>query len=217
MKKAKLLLIFLAVFVIIALGCSKQATPRSEPAQVPKANSSETEKTVDLTKGNHNEDILDSPDTDTAIDIDLDTDSPDLVDEPATSTDTPPTGDTHLTIEYASDEVLNSYESITEFIEFDDEGYQKIIIRPTLLVKDFAFVETGFQDKEDDIVFYVENTLFSVDELSPTEAFVVTWMGWGAIPHRGITFLDENNQQRYFHIIESGMDGSVLLAEFEVE
>lgn len=222
MKKTKLLLLFLVVFAIFTLGCGRSAPATSEPAPIPNANTSEPEDTSELVTDTYDQDILDSPGADIDTDADTglasDSESLDLGDDSTVSTAyTPTTGEALITVEYATDEILNSYESVTEFIEFDDEGYQKIIIRPTLLVKDFAFVETGFEDKDNDIIFHVENILYSLDELTAAEPFVVTWMGWGAIPHRGISFLDENNVQRYFHIIESGMDGSVLLAEFLTE
>lgn len=120
----------------------------------------------------------------------------------------------HLTVELATDENLSTYDSFTEFIEFDDEGYQKIIITTNIAVEDFKFIEIGFEEKDSDIIFLESEVLYYLEELTPEEPFLVTWMEWGSFPHRGISFIDETGATRHFYLGMSGEDGSLYLAEF---
>lgn len=122
-----------------------------------------------------------------------------------------------VSVDYATDELLGKYDSFAEFIEFEDEDYQKIIFTTNIAVKDFRFIEIGFEAEDTDVTFFENNVLYSLAELLPTKPFVVTWMEWGSIPHRGISFIDETDTTRYFYIAMSGEDGSLLLVEFENE
>lgn len=119
-----------------------------------------------------------------------------------------------VSVDYATDELLSKYDSFDEFVEFEDEGYQKIIFITSIVVKDFRFIEVGHKDEDMNVTFFENKVLYSLDELLPEKPFVVTWMEQGLIPHRGISFVDESNTTRYFYIAMSGEDGSLLLVEF---
>ena len=130
--------------------------------------------------------------------------------EPTTSA----TGTVLVNVDYATDELLSEYDSFDEFTEFEDEGYQKIIFITNIVVKDFRFIEVGYKEENTNIVFFENKVSYSLDELSPEKPLVVTWMEQGSIPHRGISFIDENNTTRYFYVAMSGEDGSLFLVEF---
>lgn len=136
------------------------------------------------------------------LDSTKDAESPELAEE------------VHLTVDLATDELLSTYDSFAEFIEFDDEGYQRIIITTNVAVKDFKFIEVGFEEVDGDVVFLENEVLYYLEELIPEEPFLVTWMEWGSIPHRGISFIDETGATRHFYLGMSGEDGSLYLAEF---
>jgi len=136
------------------------------------------------------------------------------VSEPPEST-TSVTEEVLVSVDYATDELLSKYNSFNEFVEFEDEGYQRIIFTTSIAVKDFRFIEVGFKDEDKKVAFFENDVLYSMAELSPEKPFVVTWMEWGTIPHRGISFVDETNTTRYFYISMSGKDGSLLLVEFK--
>lgn len=122
-----------------------------------------------------------------------------------------------VNVDYATDELLSKYDSFSEFTEFEDEGFQKIIFTTNIAVKDFKFIEVGFKDDNIDFTFFESDVLYSLEELSPAKPFVVSWMEQGSIPHRGISFIDETGATRHFCITMSGEDGSVFLAEFNNE
>lgn len=125
----------------------------------------------------------------------------------------PPTS-TWLNADYATDELIGKYASCKEFIEFDEDGYQKIIFVANTELKDFKFITIGHRSENNSVFFFEESVLYSIDKLTPEEPFVVTWVEWGTMPHRGISFVDENNVTRYFTITSSGLDGSLLITEF---
>ena len=149
--------------------------------------------------------------------------SPNSADSEAEEVSEPPTSTTSIaeqalvSVDYATDELLSTYDSCAEFIEFEDEGYQKIIFTTNIPVKDFRFIAVDYKEENTNIVFFESEVLFSLKELTPEEPFVVTWMEWGSTPHRGISFIDETDATRYFYIAMSGEDSSLLLVEFENE
>lgn len=136
------------------------------------------------------------------------------VSEPSKST-TSPGEKVLISVDYATDELLSQYDSFAEFIEFEDENPQKIIFTTNIPVRDFGFIEVAYKDQDMNVTFFENQLLYSLEELSPTKPFLVTWIEQGALPHRGISFIDETDRTRYFYIAMSGEDGSLLLVEFE--
>ena len=116
-----------------------------------------------------------------------------------------------VSVDCATNELINKYDAVEEF---DEAGDQKIILTTNLAVKNFRFIEIGYQEEDGSIKFFENKALFSLDEFLPNKPFVVTWMEQGAIPHRGVAFDDENGATRHFYLSMSGEDGSVLLVEF---
>jgi hypothetical protein len=104
-----------------------------------------------------------------------------------------------------------------EYYLFEEEykGYtpSKIIFRTNIAAKDFKFIALEYDQKAEAIK--PSKVLYSLDALLPEKPLVVTWMEIGSVPHRGISFLDENNVTRYFSLSVSGEDGSTVLAELE--
>ena len=116
--------------------------------------------------------------------------------------------------DFANDAILGSYDSFESFVEFDEAGYQRIVLATNIAVKSFKYIEIGF-NPDDDRMFFEKSVLYELQTLTPEKPFLVTWMGLGTMPHRGISFVDENNLTRYFLIHESGLDGSLLVTEFK--
>ena len=115
--------------------------------------------------------------------------------------------------EFATDELLAQFGSYHEFIEPGEEGSPKIILMTNIPVRDFHFVEIVVEIDDDfNIDFYADTVLYTVDELTPDEPFVVTWLNRDEFPHRGISFVDETGLTRFF-TIGMGGDGSVWLTE----
>jgi len=124
-----------------------------------------------------------------------------------------------ISVTLASDEFLSKYNSFVEFVEFDEEGYQKIVITTNVAVKDFKFIEIGINF--DPFYIYERSVVYSMDELLPESPFVVTWLEQGTFPHRGISYLDDNHTRKYFSLSmnqaepEESDRGMFLLNEFQ--
>jgi len=103
-------------------------------------------------------------------------------------------------------EHLRNYESYIEFIEFDEEGHQKIVIVPSFPVTSFRWLEIGY-NFDDDYDFYIYGTtLYEAGEVTPEQPFVVTWIAWGTLSHRGISFVDGHGVTRYFTLNVNNAD-----------
>ena len=120
-----------------------------------------------------------------------------------------------ISVDYAPDEISGEYNSFDE--EYNGYEAERIILRTNIAAKDFKFIEIGYKGENTNIQYYEAAVLYSLDELSPENPLVVTWLEQGTVPHRGLSFVDENNITRYFYIAKSGEDGSLLLIEFEQE
>ena len=120
----------------------------------------------------------------------------------------------NIQIDYATDELLGRYESFHEFIHEEEGGW--LVIWTDVPVKDFAYIKVGYDIIEDNVVFFADYVVYPIGELTLEKPFKVkTYAHYGTIPHYGISFTDANNEKKYFYINESGMDGSLLLVEFE--
>jgi hypothetical protein len=125
-------------------------------------------------------------------------------------------GEVCVSVDYASDEILDKYDSYDEYVEPEDSSYQvKVIFTTSAPVKDFKFLEGSFVGGEDNnLSFNASNVLYSIDELSPEKPLVIGTVFHGDFPTRGISFVDESNTTRYFTLMMSGKDGSLFLGEF---
>ncbi|MDL2313509.1 hypothetical protein LJC36_00845 [Desulfovibrio sp. OttesenSCG-928-C14] len=122
-------------------------------------------------------------------------------------------GKNFVNVEVVTGPDLNRYSSYYEFMEFKENGYQKIVFQAAASLKEFKFIEISRNDKGMPVKGHA---LYSLDELKHDKPFVVTWMEQGSLPHRGVTFIDENNETRCFFIGLHGGDGSVVLSEYPV-
>jgi len=151
--------------------------------------------------------------------------------ETEASSSTPQVEEVLISADFAPDEITDEHDF------FQDEYYlgsthepQKIMFSANVAVKDFKFIEIAWKahvtlapgsswaDANNMASNLYEMTvLHSLDELSPKKPFVATWLELGSMPHRGISFVDENNITRYFYIsMNHANNGSepLLLVEF---
>jgi len=103
-----------------------------------------------------------------------------------------------------ADELVSEYAAYVEFVEFeewDGEPHQRIaIVANQTPMRDFQWIEVGVNDDAEDWQdwFYVRSVLYEAGDLEPQTPFVVTWMPWGTLPHRGISFIDPLGVRRNF-------------------
>jgi len=132
-------------------------------------------------------------------------------------------------VAYARDELLNKYDSYVDFIDDDISEELALLIYteelrlaflPYITLYDFQWIEVGFNEVENILgyQFYQRSVLYSVGDLQSGVPFVVTALNQ-PIPHRGISFVDENGKRRYFAINRKQAEpdereGSFIILEF---
>ena len=186
-KPVKLLGIMLLLLALIGLaftGCAGENVPDPTPAPTPEATPEPT------------------PEGDFQSPITL----PAEVDPIAPS-------EVEVQADFLTDALLAQFSVYHEFIEPGQENAPLIFFTTNIAVRDFHFLEIGVEIDDDfNIYFYADGVLFTLDELNPDEAFLVTWQSSGEFPHRGISFVDDTGLTRFF-TINLGGDGSVWLSE----
>ncbi|HZJ90355.1 MAG: hypothetical protein GXY99_03745 [Clostridiaceae bacterium] len=209
MKKAQLILLLVLALAILLTACADSSASGSDPTQTTKPSTSETEEESKETEATTTttEKTTEAPEP-TTFTTEQVTEAP----EPTVSI----VEKVMITADYASDEILSSYDSFSEFIESEDIS-QRIIFTTNVGVKSFSFIEVIYKEKDGEFAFFENGVLYSIEDFSPEKPFLVSWMETGAIPNRGISFVDESDTTRYFYLASSGEDGSLILAEFQNE
>ena len=115
-----------------------------------------------------------------------------------------------ISIRLATDALLSSYDEYLDLSEFLDGSYQ-IAFTSNVMVRNFSVLELGYEDGE----LYADRALIAQKQLLPDRPLVVTWPEQGPVPHKGISFVDEDGETRYFTLRidygEVGADMFVLL------
>ena len=116
-----------------------------------------------------------------------------------------------ISVDLATQGLLTAYEAFIEFYETGEDPTQIIFISGAVITG-FDYIALGLN--LEGLYFYKSHTIYTVEELLPERPFVVNWGERDPIPHRGISFIDAHNRQRYFYITTDGATGQVLLEEF---
>jgi hypothetical protein len=110
--------------------------------------------------------------------------------------------------EYFTVEIFTAEtDTIPEYVL--DSGGEWLIFRTSRQLNYISFISVGFGDDNN---FYQDDILLPLNNLS---TFIIRSYVSETIPNRGISFNDENGSRRFFYIVQSGMDGSVSLMEFQ--
>jgi len=118
----------------------------------------------------------------------------------------PPPEGGQVSARLATDELLNGYRDYLD-LSWVEEGDLRVAFTSNMRFMNFRVVTLGYDDG-----LYVSGEVIVQKELFPGRPIVVTWPEQGDVPHRGISFVDENDETRYF-VLETAGDG-FLLVEF---
>ena len=105
-------------------------------------------------------------------------------------------------------------------VNLDEHIGDALLIRTNIPLREFAVVLVGNDTTEDEdgFIFIPMESFGMVDVFLPEEAFIIkSYLGSGTLPWSGITFLDEDNVQRYYAIVQdqSGLFDPYQLIPFE--
>jgi len=108
------------------------------------------------------------------------------------------------------------YESQYGIIRHESHG-TVFAIRTDTTIPNFELLTVGFGGGDTGLMyFYPGEALYSFDIFTPENALVVS-THFGTMPRIAVAFVDTNGERRYFIIQQSGMDGSILLLEFQLD
>ena len=101
-------------------------------------------------------------------------------------------------IDLASNELLEQYFSFYEYV-LDEDG-ANILIWTDETVTDFAFFTVHTEESEDSLSFSVDEELAFFDIFSSEKPLVVKLLIPGLIPAYGISYVDENENEKLYTI-----------------
>lgn len=122
-------------------------------------------------------------------------------------------GDVTVSIHSATEELLGKYESVEEFTQAENEYSQRVLITTSATVRDFKLIALELVQDPEELIFTESELLYSMPELTPEKPLVFWESFHGVAPTRAISFLDESDVTRYFYMVISGKDGSLVLGE----
>ena len=105
----------------------------------------------------------------------------------------------------ATDEFLSGFAEHLD-LSFLEDGELRLAFVSNGAVRGFHFLEISCGDDG----IRIENILFAQKELSPDKPIVVSWAEQGDVPHRGVSFADEDGAVRYF-ALEMDHEGRLSL------
>jgi len=116
-----------------------------------------------------------------------------------------------ISVEPVTGSLLSRYDSYDELVEYES-GERRAFIT-TAPARDFKFIELYYNETEQR--FYETVALYELSILRPERPFIAEATWSETIPNRGIRFVDEKGDTRFFWIGESGEDGRLFITEFE--
>lgn len=121
-----------------------------------------------------------------------------------------------IEVDYAPDDFLDGDEP---YVMYDSgEGYSYVSVKISATVTEFSFFSVVATDTDtDDGGLEVSDILFYCDVITPDTMFVTDDMVFGDVyPMRGMSFVDENGNTRYYAFTESGFDGSMNAVKWDI-
>jgi hypothetical protein len=106
--------------------------------------------------------------------------------------------------------ILSIFDSYYRFIEYNYNTY--IVISVTSTVRNLNFISVSYNYING--TFSAEKILYSLEEIQPETALRIITNITEGTTSRGISYLDENNINRFFYISENSVDGLLSLNEF---
>ena len=116
---------------------------------------------------------------------------------------------------WAKDE-LHRFSAYDEFIADTTESQVGVLFITDSSVTDFKVLGLTLDsvDHNGKVAFSTKE-LYALDVLAPERPLMVRLTLFGTIPHYGISYVDGSGATRNFAVEVSGMDGSLLLTEFD--
>ena len=115
---------------------------------------------------------------------------------------------TELKVTLATPETESLFEDISGFNDGGNFANQRLLFattKPEGIEMSFIAVEMDFDEEESESFLKITN-IIATERVTPDRAFMVDWLDVGLMPIRGVTFVDEFGENRYFGISGDNID-----------
>ena len=114
-----------------------------------------------------------------------------------------------ISIEHASEELLNSTEDFP-FYEDPETDYSHVVFRTDTSVTNFRYFSVVATDTwSDDGAPMIKDVLYTIDEFTPDMIFVAETVFADVYAVRGISFVDANGNTQYYTLHDSAVDDTM--------
>lgn len=119
-----------------------------------------------------------------------------------------------ISAEYTDENLLKSYNKYLSYSEAENLDFAvNILITTNVRVTHCQFVKLDTFFDEDTYSFKIAEILYEADKLTAKLPLNITTVIDGSIPTKGIVLKDNAGTIRCFTIVQSGLDGSIVLLE----
>ncbi len=121
-----------------------------------------------------------------------------------------------ISIEHASEELINSTEDFP-FYKDPDTDYGYVVFKTDTKVTNFRYFTIVSTDTwSDDGAPKVDEVLYTIDVFTPEMIFVAETVFADVYAIRGISFEDANGNTQYYSLYDSAVDGSIGLQRSDI-
>lgn len=121
-----------------------------------------------------------------------------------------------ISLEHASEELLNSTEEFP-FYQDPDTDYGYVVFKTDTSVTNFRYFSVVSTDTwSDDGAPMIDDVLYTIDEFTPDMIFVAETVFADVYAVRGISFVDANGNTQYYTLHDSAVDDTMGVSRADI-
>ena len=121
-----------------------------------------------------------------------------------------------ISLEHASEELLNSTEEFP-FYQDPDNDYGYVVFKTDTSVTNFRYFSVVSTDTwSDDGAPMIDDVLYTIDEFTPDMIFVAETVFADVYAVRGISFVDANGNTQYYTLHDSAVDDTMGVSRADI-
>ena len=212
MKRTIIAVILAAIMMLALVACDESgndaSVAESSIAQDAESSGAETESSI---ADESSEAVSESSAADESNETASET-----VSESETSEDKKEETKVIISLEHASEELLNSTEEFP-FYEDPDTDYGYVVFKTDTSVTNFRYFSVVSTDTwSDDGAPMIDDVLYTIDEFTPDMIFVAETVFADVYAVRGISFVDANGNTQYYTLHDSAVDDTMGVSRADI-
>lgn len=212
MKRTIIALILAAIMTLALVSCNdsgnESSVTESSIAQDAESSVAETESSI---ADESSEAVSESSAADESSEA-----VSEIVSESETSEDKKEEIKVIISLEHASEELLNSTEEFP-FYQDPDTDYGYVVFKTDTSVTNFRYFSVVSTDTwSDDGAPMIDDVLYTIDEFTPDMIFVAETVFADVYAVRGISFVDANGNTQYYTLHDSAVDDTMGVSRADI-